>query len=90
MQQGYAAPAGLQARRVRGEAGWVAFRHGGGVGSVQRSAPLGTAVSEYGHEPCLMAAHFVRALRKELQAKNDPNDAEAIATAARKTNREAD
>lgn len=42
------------------------------------------------YEPCLMAAHVVLALRKELQAKNDPNDVEAIATAARKTNREAD
>jgi len=38
---------------------------------------------EYGLVPRLMAAQFVRPFRKNPLAKNDPNDAEAIATAAR-------
>lgn len=36
--------------------------------------------------PRLMAAQFVRPFRKNPLAKNDPNDAEAIATAARQGN----
>lgn len=41
---------------------------------------------EYGLAPRLMAAQFVRPFRKNPLAKNDPNDAEAIATAARQGN----
>lgn len=41
---------------------------------------------EYGLVPRLMAAQFVRPFRKNPLAKNDPNDAEAIATAARQGN----
>lgn len=41
---------------------------------------------EYGLIPRLMAAQFVRPFRKNPLAKNDPNDAEAIATAARQGN----
>ncbi|SRR5579875_745907 len=41
---------------------------------------------EYGLVPRLMAAQFVRPFRKNPVAKNDPNDAEAIATAARQGN----
>lgn len=41
---------------------------------------------EHGLIPRLMAAQFVRAFRKNPLAKNDPNDAEAIATAARQGN----
>jgi transposase len=41
---------------------------------------------EYGLVPRLMAAQFVRPFRKNPLAKNDANDAEAIATAARQGN----
>lgn len=41
---------------------------------------------EYGLVTRLMAAQFVRPFRKNPLAKNDPNDAEAIATAARQGN----
>ncbi|MGH8115337.1 MAG: IS110 family transposase [Rhodanobacteraceae bacterium] len=41
---------------------------------------------EYGLVPRVMAAQFVRPFRKNPLAKNDPNDAEAIATAARQGN----
>src|SRR5690606_3128482 len=41
---------------------------------------------EYGLEPRLMAAQFVAPFRKSRTAKNDRNDAEAIATAARQGN----
>jgi transposase len=40
----------------------------------------------YGLVPRLMAAQFVRPFRKNSVAKNDANDAEAIATAARQGN----
>ena len=41
---------------------------------------------EYGLQPRLMAAQFVTPFRKRLTSKNDRNDAEAIATAARQGN----
>jgi transposase len=41
---------------------------------------------EYGLNPRLMAAQFVKPFRKSSGAKNDRNDAEAIATAARQGN----
>lgn len=41
---------------------------------------------EYGLVPRLMAAQFVKPFRKGRTAKNDRNDAEAIATAARQGN----
>ena len=41
---------------------------------------------EYGLQPRLMAAQFVTPFRKNRTAKNDRNDAEAIATAARQGN----
>jgi len=41
---------------------------------------------EYGLQPRLMAAQFVTSFRKNRTAKNDRNDAEAIATAARQGN----
>ncbi|MBA2237303.1 MAG: IS110 family transposase [Lysobacter sp.] len=40
----------------------------------------------YGLEPRLMAAQFVKPFRKSCTTKNDRNDAEAIATAARQGN----
>ena len=41
---------------------------------------------DHGLQPRLMAAQFVKPFRKRLSAKNDRNDAEAIATAARQGN----
>ncbi|WP_269792500.1 IS110 family transposase [Stenotrophomonas sp. Iso1] len=41
---------------------------------------------EYGLQPRLMAAQFVKPFRKSRTTKNDRNDAEAIATAARQGN----
>ena len=41
---------------------------------------------EHGLVPRLMAAQFVKPFRKSQTAKNDRNDAEAIATAARQGN----
>lgn len=41
---------------------------------------------EHGLQPRLMAAEFVAPVRKSRTAKNDRNDAEAIATAARQGN----
>lgn len=41
---------------------------------------------EYGLQPRLMAAQFVTPFRKSRTSKNDRNDAEAIATAARQGN----
>ncbi|CAM5300494.1 IS110 family transposase (Fragment) OS=Rhodanobacter lindaniclasticus OX=75310 GN=B1991_18305 PE=4 SV=1 [Rhodanobacter lindaniclasticus] len=63
--------------------------------------PLGTVVAmeacsgahhwarrceEYGLQPRLMAAQLVKPYRKSQRSKNDRNDAEAIATAARQGN----
>lgn len=41
---------------------------------------------EYGLQPRLMAAQFITPFRKSRTSKNDRNDAEAIATAARQGN----
>ena len=41
---------------------------------------------DYGLQPRLMAAQFVTPFRKSCTSKNDRNDAEAIATAARQGN----
>jgi transposase len=41
---------------------------------------------DHGLQPRLMAAQFVTPFRKSVRAKNDRNDAEAIATAARQGN----
>lgn len=46
----------------------------------------GRRCRELGLEPRLMAAQFVTPFRKSRSAKNDRNDAEAIATAARQGN----
>ena len=40
----------------------------------------------YGLQPRIMAAQFVKPFRKSSHSKNDRNDAEAIATAARQGN----
>ena len=41
---------------------------------------------EHGLQPRIMAAQFVKPFRKSVRSKNDRNDAEAIATAARQGN----
>jgi len=41
---------------------------------------------EYGLQPRIMAAQFVKPFRKSSRSKNDHNDAEAVATAARQGN----
>ena len=46
----------------------------------------GRCCLEFGLQPRLMAAQFVTPFRKNRTAKNDRNDAEAIATAARQGN----
>lgn len=46
----------------------------------------GRQCHRYGLVPCVMAAQFVKPFRKSRAAKNDRNDAEAIATAARQGN----
>ena len=46
----------------------------------------GRRCREHGLEPRLMAAQFVKPFRKSQSTKNDRNDAEAIATAARQGN----
>jgi transposase len=46
----------------------------------------GRRCDDYGLQPRLMAAQFVKPFRKSVSAKNDRNDAEAIATAARQGN----
>jgi transposase len=40
----------------------------------------------YGLQPRIMAAQFVKPFRKSVRSKNDRNDAEAVATAARQGN----
>lgn len=46
----------------------------------------GRRCKELGLQPRLMAAQFVKPFRKNVRSKNDRNDAEAIATAARQGN----
>ncbi len=46
----------------------------------------GRRCMELGLQPLLMAAQFVKPFRKSAGSKNDRNDAEAIATAARQGN----
>jgi transposase len=41
---------------------------------------------EYGLQPRIIAAQFVKPFRKSAHSKNDRNDAEAVATAARQGN----
>ncbi len=54
-------------------------------GSVQHGTSLGTPPADHGLAPRLMAAEFVQAFRKSRSAKNDHNDAEAIAIGVRQT-----
>lgn len=69
-----------------GVAGAGAGGHRGGDGGEQRGAPLGRRCLEYGLQPRLMAAQFLTPFHKNRTAKNDRNDTEASATAARQGN----
>ena len=68
---------------------WLAQRPTGTVVAMEACSGAhhwGRCCLEYGLQPRLMAAQFVTPFRKSRTAKNDRNDAEAIATAARQGN----
>lgn len=68
---------------------WLAQRPAGTVVAMEACSGAhhwGRRCLEYGLQPRLMAAQFVTPFRKSRTAKNDRNDAEAIATAARQGN----
>lgn len=68
---------------------WLAQRPAGTVMAMEACSGAhhwGRRCVELGLVPRLMAAQFVRPFRKNPLAKNDANDAEAIATAARQGN----
>ena len=68
---------------------WLAQRPPGTVVAMEACSGAhhwGRRCLEYGLQPRLMAAQFVTPFRKSRTAKNDRNDAEAIATAARQGN----
>ncbi|MDN5925154.1 MAG: IS110 family transposase, partial [Xanthomonadales bacterium] len=70
-------------------AAWLAQRPAGTVVAMEACSGAhhwARRCLEYGLVPRLMAAQFVRPFRKNPLAKNDSNDAEAIATAARQGN----
>lgn len=72
-----------------GFATWLAQQPVGTVVAMEACGSAhhwGRRCLELGLVPRLMAAQFVRPFRKNPLAKNDPNDAEAIATAARQGN----
>jgi transposase len=81
-----AAAAGSAARGVCAVAGPAASRHGGGDGGVQRRASLGTALSGVWAAAADHGGPVRHAVPQEPRSKNDRNDAEAIATAARQGN----
>lgn len=68
---------------------WLAHRPAGTVIAMEACSGahhLARRCLEYGLEPKIMAAQFVTPFRKSRKTKNDRNDAEAIATAARQGN----
>ncbi len=68
---------------------WLAQRPAGSVVAMEACSGAhhwARRCLEYGLQPRLMAAQFVTPFRKSRNAKNDRNDAEAIATAARQGN----
>lgn len=81
----------LHRRELRREAFalWLAQLPAGTVVAMEACSGAhhwGRRCVEYGLQPRLMAAQFVKPFRKSASAKNDRNDAEAIATAARQGN----
>ncbi|SFN72046.1 IS110 family transposase [Dokdonella immobilis] len=70
-------------------AAWLAQVPAGTVMAMEACSSAhhwGRVCRGYGLEPRLMAAQFVKPFRKSAGSKNDRNDAEAIATAARQGN----
>lgn len=68
---------------------WLAQRPAGTVVAVEACSGAhhwARRCLEYGLQPRLMAAQFVKPFRKSQRSKNDRNAAEAIATAARQGN----
>jgi transposase len=68
---------------------WLAQRPSGTVVAMEACSGAhhwARRCQEYGLQPRLMAAQFVTPFRKSRTSKNDRNDAEAIATAARQGN----
>ncbi len=68
---------------------WLAQRPPGTVVAMEACSGAhhwGWRCLEYGLQPRLMAAQFVTPFRKSRTSKNDRNDAETIATAARQGN----
>jgi transposase len=68
---------------------WLAGRPVGTVVAMEACSGAhywGRQCESYGLEPRLMAAQFVKPFRKSALVKNDRQDAEAIATAARQGN----
>ena len=81
----------LQRKELRRDAfaQWLAQQPAGTVVAMEACSGAhhwGRRCLEHGLVPRLMAAQFVKPFRKSLSAKNDRNDAEAIATAARQGN----
>ena len=66
-------------------AGPAAARHGGGDGGVQWRPSLGSRCLDYGLQPQLQA-QFVTPFHKSRAAKDNRNNADALATAARQGN----
>jgi transposase len=70
-------------------AAWLAQLPAGTVVAMEACSGAhhwGRRCLEFGLQPKLMAAQFVKPFRKSQKTKNDRNDAEAIATAARQGN----
>lgn len=70
-------------------AAWLAQRPAGSIVAMEACSSAhywARRCLEHGLQPRLIAAQFVKPFRKSQAAKNDRNDAEAIATAARQGN----
>lgn len=81
----------MQRREMRRDAfaAWLAQCPAGAIVAMEACSGAhhwARRCSEHGLNPRLIAAQFVKPFRKSQSAKNDRNDAEAIATAARQGN----
>ncbi len=81
----------MQRRDLRRDAfaAWLAQRPAGSIVAMEACSSAhhwARRCLEHGLQPRLIAAQFVKPFRKSQAAKNDRNDAEAIATAARQGN----
>ena len=82
---------GMQRRDLRRDAfaAWLAQRPAGSIVAMEACSSAhhwARRCLGHGLQPRLIAAQFVKPFRKSQGAKNDRNDAEAIATAARQGN----